>query len=181
MLLRCLRGAVNGFTYGAKIRFIHSLVMGILFKKGGPLVKLQDALTLAKDHGVRLACFVFLYKLVVGVLGILLKGAKHWHCFVGGATGGYFVFRKWNPINAQIVMYLLARNLLGGAEKLRRKGLFPSRSLFMALATACWGVVMWLYAIDAPVLQRSLVSSMDYLYKETEHYSSWRDFVPFLN
>lgn len=128
MLLKCLRGAVNGFTYGARIRFVHALVMGILFKKTSLLNKIKDAFFLARDHGVRLALFVFIYKFIVGVLTILLKGPQHWHTFIGGAIGGFFIFRKWNPINAQIVMYLMARNLLGGAEKLRRKGYFPNKS-----------------------------------------------------
>ena len=181
MILRSLRGAVNGFTYGARIRFVHALVMGILFKKTSLFDKVKDAFLLARDHGVRLALFVFIYKTIVGALEIILKGAQHWHTFIGGAIGGFFIFRKWNPINAQIVMYLMARNLLGGAEKLRRMGYFPKKSQFAILATVCWGVVMLFYDLDASVLQKSLASSMDYLYKETEKYESWRNFIPFLN
>ena len=71
MIFKSLRGAVNGFTYGSWIWFVHSLVMGFLFKSSSVFDKLKDALKLARDHGLRLAAFVFIYKTIVGVIRIV--------------------------------------------------------------------------------------------------------------
>ena len=45
-VLKVLKGVRNGLYYGAKVRFMHSLVMSILFMKGTPLNKLRSILKL---------------------------------------------------------------------------------------------------------------------------------------
>lgn len=42
-----------------------------------------------------------------------------------------------------------------------------------------WGVVMYLFEDDKSVLQGSLQTSMQFLYKDSDHTEGWRDFVPF--
>ena len=122
-----------------------------------------------------------IYKAIVGILKLIFKSHFSIFTMIAGCVGGHFIFGKWNPINAQIVMYLLSRNLLGFAGLMRKSKLFPQRSLFTLLAMLCWGTVMYLYSIDRDVLQNSLQSSMEYLYDESEYYCSWKDFIPFLN
>lgn len=167
LILKCLRGLTNGFTYGARTRFVHSIVMGILFRKGTVWEKLKGAAKLAKEHGLKLGVYVVIYKAIVGVLKLIFKGHYSIFTMIAGCVGGHYIFGKWNPINAQIVMYLLSRNLLGFAGLLRKSKLFPQSSLFTLLAMLCWGTVMYLYSIDRDVLQNSLQSSMEYLYDES--------------
>ena len=45
--------------------------MGFLFKSSSVLDKIKDALKLARDHGLRLAAFVFIYKTIVGIIKII--------------------------------------------------------------------------------------------------------------
>ena len=87
--------------------------------------------------------------------------------FIAGCIGGYTVFSSWNAINAQIVMYLLSRNLFGITAMMRNAGYFPKSSQFTLLSMLSWGVVMYLYSLDRTVLQTSLSNSMEYLYDES--------------
>ena len=60
--LKILKGIRNGIYYGAKVRFMHSLVMSILFMKGSVKNKLKTILKLTIEHAVRLGVFVGVYK-----------------------------------------------------------------------------------------------------------------------
>ncbi len=63
-----MRGLTNGFTYRARTIFVHSIVMGILFKESSILEKIKYAIKLAKEHGTKLAIYVVIYKAIVGLL-----------------------------------------------------------------------------------------------------------------
>lgn len=47
---------------------------------------------------------------------------------------------------------------------------------FQIKASLCWGLVMWLFTYHRSKLQNSLVSSMVYLYEDSDH---WNDLVDF--
>ena len=107
---------------------------------------------MAKDHGTRLGMYVLIFKFIVGVLELIFKREMHFFSFIAGCVGGYAVFSNWNPINAQIVMYLLSRNLFGITGMMRNEGYFPKSSQFTLLSMLSWGVVMYLYSLDRTVL-----------------------------
>jgi peroxisomal membrane protein 4 len=50
---------------------------------------------------------------------------------------------------------------------------------FPVMAVICWAIVMYLFEKDKSCLQESLTSSMDFLYKESDSWNSWKEFVPF--
>ena len=50
---------------------------------------------------------------------------------------------------------------------------------FGIVSMICWGIVMFLFEEDRTVLQGSLQSSMNFLYKESDVVNGWKDFVPF--
>lgn len=55
------------------MRFVHSIVMGMLFRKESILQKIKNALMMAKDHGVRLGIYVLIFKFIVGVFELAFK------------------------------------------------------------------------------------------------------------
>ena len=43
-----------------------------------------------------------------------------------------------------------------------------------------WGLVMYLFELDKTILNKSLVTSMEYIYKDSDKdLKSWRELVPF--
>lgn len=52
-----------------------------------------------------------------------------------------------------------------------------SSSLFPWFAAAVWGVGLWLYENHPSTLQKSLQSSMQYLYRDSEHWTGVREFM----
>ena len=179
-LITILRGARNGFYYGGKVRIMHSLVIQILFGKGTLLKKLKTIIKNTISHGTKLAKFVFIFKSILLLLKIITKKSQNWHHFIGGCIGGYIISSSGNDkINQQLILYLLSRNITGGLTSFQKKGFFKNFKFFEFFAFLTWGVVMLLFNDNKECLQRSLKSSMEFLYEESEDWKSWKDFVPF--
>ena len=178
-LLKILRGARNGFYYGAKVRFMHSLVMAVLFGNSGIRKEFARILENTFQHGFRLSCFVTLYKSVVMILKRIFGKQQPWHFFVAGGICGFIIFRSKNPINQQLIFYLLSRDIVGVSQSLQNKRIFPSISFFPILGIMCWSTVMFMFEYDPKSLQNSLTASMKFLYKDSDSWNSWTDFVPF--
>ena len=177
-LVSTLRGLRNGIYYGAKVRFMHSLVMTLLFRHGSLKSKVRSILTMTYQHAKNLGCFAFLYKATVYILKKMEGQPKKYHSFIAGCVAGYIVFREKNNLNYQIYLYVFSRNIVGAVENLVKKGKLPNVKAFPILAMLSWGIVMYLYMNDPTSLQPSLKSSMDFLYKHSETYKDWTDFVP---
>ena len=86
-----LQGMSNGFTYGAKIRFTHSLVIAILFSKETYIKRIQRIITNTVEHGKRLGLYVFLYKSIVCVLNRLRRVNSPVHHFISGGLASFIV------------------------------------------------------------------------------------------
>ena len=56
--------------------------------------------------------------------------------------------------------------------------MIPEMTAFPYVSMIVWGIVMFLFEEDKSVLQGSLQSSMTFLYKDSDKYEGWRDFVP---
>ncbi|ETV85830.1 hypothetical protein H257_02391 [Aphanomyces astaci] len=193
-LLRAIR---NGAYYGTKIRAPHAFVMVMLFQQRPLREKLRGIIKLTYEHTKNLAYFVGVYK---GVL-LLLKEAGRaagssscvlhqglnplvpWHAALAGAVGGYVVWSKYSSVNYQIVLYLFSRVLIGlvklGSEKgwpILKKYSFPQ--VYPVLACATWAVVMWLFEYHRHVLHPSLAKSMDFLYHDSNSWTTIQDFLP---
>ena len=174
-----VRGARNGFYYGARTRAMHSIVMAVLFKKGPLSTRLKWIMNNTWEHGRNLGGYVFIYKAVLIAL-MRMFGQRHpAMCFVAALVGSYFWFTQKTPVNQQMCLYLLARITTGSSQKLANAGMLPNIPFFHLLSMICWGIVMFLFEDDRSVLQPSLQSSMQFIYKDSESYKTWRDFVPF--
>jgi peroxisomal membrane protein 4 len=174
-----LRGLRNGMYYGGKVRFVHALVMEILFSKGDSLkIKIQNVIKPTIEHSLNLGIFVFIYKSVVCILKRIFKTNSKLINFIAGLIGSYFVWTKKTSVNTQIMLYLLSRNLLAIANIISEK-YFPNFNYgFPITSMLVWGVVMFLFEFKPKSLQNSLKSSMDFIYKDSETYSDWRDLIP---
>lgn len=177
--LSSLRGLRNGLYYGGKVRFTHALVMSILFKRGSLKHRAISIAKLTWEHARNLGVYVFFYKLLVCFLQRVRHKQSKFHSLIAGFVVGGLVFKDKTAVNSQIMLYLLSRVITGGAQRLADLGYLPNVKVFTLLSAACWGIVMFLFEDDAGVLQQSLKSSMNFLYRESDLYESWRDFIPF--
>ncbi|OMJ09328.1 Peroxisomal membrane protein 4 [Smittium culicis] len=93
--------------------------------------------------------------------------------FVSGFVGGYLVFGKNDSINNQLALYLFSRTITA----IFKKGWSASKlsvpdNAFAIFSALCWGTVMMMHSLDSKSLQASLTSSMDYIYFDSEKWSS---------
>ena len=187
-LLAVVSGARQGAAYGTKIRLPHAFVKTFLFRPGSLQEKLKSILKLTFTHTRNLAAFVALYKATLLVLRHILsrhggrrrgapgKPEEQWHAAVAGFLGGYVVWGNYSSVNYQITMYVFARVAVSAVHLAAQKGIEPFSNISFSEAypwatAAVWGAVMYLWEYHAPLLQPSLRSSMDFLYRGGDH---WR-------
>ncbi|WKY07361.1 hypothetical protein Q1695_007085 [Nippostrongylus brasiliensis] len=165
--------------YGVRIRAPHALVMVFLFGEGTFVEKLLTILRLTRMHATNLAKFVFSYKFLQGLLQKLEGRPQEWHSFAAAMVMGYFVFGDNNAVNMQINLYLLSRIVVGMAKLAVENDVVPQPNfpVFPAFAAIVWGIVLWLFEHHRHVLQGSLVKSMTYLYKDSNHWTNIKNFL----
>ena len=178
-IISSLRGLRNGLYYGGKIRFVHSLVNNLLFGTGDIPTRIKSILALTWEHARNLGLFVFIYKSIVCILKNLFKTRNKSVNFIAGLIGGFFVWSEKSQVNQQIMLYLLSRNILPIAKLLWNK-YFSNINGFAISSILVWGVVMYFFETIPNELQPSLTSSMNFIYNESNVYTSWKDFIPIL-
>ncbi|KAL8820334.1 MAG: hypothetical protein Q9223_001414 [Gallowayella weberi] len=183
-LFAIVKGARNGFTYGAKIRFPHALVMVFLFRSGTLREKLQIILKATFQHARNLATFATVYKAMMLCLRNTSTEGKESssHTFLAGLVGGYMVFGRGiqSSVNQQIVIYVFARVVLALARlSVQKDGSIPpefrervTNNAWPVFAALSWASVMWLYRWHPETVQPSLRSSMKYMY-DLVHLTHW--------
>ncbi|KAE9547622.1 hypothetical protein FO519_009169 [Halicephalobus sp. NKZ332] len=178
-ILAAFKGLRNGLVYGARIRAPHALVMVFLFGNGTVLEKLKTVFQLTKMHAFNLGKFVFGYKLGLALLSKFQHGYQSWHPFVSAFIVGYYVFGENNGVNTQINLYLLSRIIYGFVKLAVERGIIrePESPVFPWFAAFIWGTVLWLFETNPAVLQNSLQSSMTYLYKDSNIWTNFRNYL----
>ena len=182
--LSALKGLSHGLQYGAKVRFVHAIVIMILYGRGDFQKRLVTILRLTKEHTFRLGAFVFLYKLLQCGLAYLRGKRTPFNSLVAGGLAGGLLFSKHTCVTTQIVLYLFSRVISGGLILVyNRQNVITlpkvSSWSFPVMSTLCWAMVMYLYTKDQNTLQPSLQSSMNYLYTQSDTWTHWTDFIPF--
>lgn len=167
--LSIIRGFRHGAWYGAKIRFPHALVMTFLFRGGSFTDKMRDIFNATFQHSRNLALYVSLYKLVTCLMRHFRGVESPINSLVGGAVGGAIMFGSNNPVNSQINMYVMSRVILGGVKALSANGYLPTEQhiphAYTIYAATTWALVMYLFEFQKKHLQKSLTTSMTYLYQ----------------
>ncbi|KAB8077856.1 putative peroxisomal membrane protein [Aspergillus leporis] len=193
--LALAKGVRNGAVYGAKVRFPHALVMIFLFRSGTFREKVLLVLKATRQHARNLATFAFIYKSAMLVLrNVNPSGAGkegRFDSFFAGLLGGYAVFgRKKTSITQQIVIYVFARVLLALAKLSVQPNMHPLSSLITpasradiekhawpVFASLSWAFVMYIFRWYPDTLMSSLKSSMVYIYADSDHWDSFRNFM----
>ncbi|KKK26860.1 peroxisomal membrane protein [Aspergillus rambellii] len=194
-LLSLVKGIRNGAVYGAKVRFPHALVMIFLFRSGTVREKVKLVLKATRQHARNLATFALVYKSSLIVLrnvnpaGVGKEG--QYDSFFAGLLGGYAVFgRHKSSITQQIVIYIFARVVLAYAKLAVQPNMHPLSSLitpearkqiegnaWAVFASLSWAFVMYLFRWHPETLMSSLRSSMVYIYADSDHWDSFRNFL----
>jgi peroxisomal membrane protein 4 len=170
-LLSILRGFRNGVVYGARIRFPHALVMTFMFRSGTLQSKIKDILLATYTHSKNLGLFVLIYKTITCLLRHFRLKDDAWNAIIGGAVGGSLVFGTNTPINAQINMYVMSRVIFGLVNLATEMKILPTfSSAYTLYSAAIWALVMVLFERRPAVLQRSLTTSMEYLYHNSNSF-----------
>lgn len=177
LLLDAVKGFRNGVVYGIKVRAPHALVMTLLWSRG-PIPDMAKKIYLAaRQHGMNLGKFAFIFKIGVAILE-KITGPQLWHAALMGAVCGALFWGDRSPVNVQVNMYLLSRILSGFVHLyLQKKGLNPSPVAFQMYAALMWACVMFLFYHHPDVLQVSLQSSMNYIYHDSNKYSTLKDLI----
>ncbi|CEF71498.1 Peroxisomal membrane protein 4 [Strongyloides ratti] len=177
-ILTVIKGFRNGIVYGVKIRAPHAFVMTFLFQNGTFYQKIKRIFDLTKKHSFNLAKFVLIYKSTLILLKKIFGENINWQSFVAAFLGGYYVFGENNNINMQINLYLLSRIILGLSKLFVKKNIIqePQSQIFPWFGAFIWGIVLWLFEVHPELLQKSLLSSMKYLYHDS---NKWKNFNTF--
>ncbi|RAH66206.1 Tim17/Tim22/Tim23/Pmp24 family protein [Aspergillus aculeatinus CBS 121060] len=194
-LLSLLKGIRNGAVYGAKVRFPHALVMILLFRSGTFREKVKLVFKATRQHARNLATFALIYKgsmiLLRNVNPVAVGKEGRYDSFFAGLLGGYVVFgRHKTSITQQIVIYIFARVVLALAKLAIRPDLHPLSSLITpqtrsqmeshawpVFASLSWALVMHIFRWHPDTLMSSLRSSMVYIYADSDHWDSFRNFL----
>ncbi|RYP53293.1 hypothetical protein DL768_001650 [Monosporascus sp. mg162] len=198
--LAVVKGARNGAVYGAKVRFPHALVMVFLFRAGTVRQKAALVWRATRTHARNLAAFAAIYKGTCYLLkhyGSTPGKEGPYDNFLAGLLGGYLVFGqrsrrsgKVPSVNQQIVIYVFARVVLAlarlavkpgghGLPLISDEGVSAriSRHSWPVFASLSWALVMHLFRYHPEELQPSLRGSMTYIYQQSDHWDSLRNFV----
>lgn len=87
------------------------------------------------------------------------------HALVAGAIAGYHVWGEYNGLNLQVLYYLTSRVLVGAYK--RYVPVKRNTRFYSLLSALVWGVALMLYEDQPQVLQPSMRSSMDEIYRYT--------------
>ncbi|GBG23815.1 Peroxisomal membrane protein 4 [Hondaea fermentalgiana] len=195
-VLSVWRAFRNGLFYGTKIRLVHAGVMTLLFRRNSDIKKMLDPVArMTYEHSRNLAMFAGFYKLFLAVsrlvrlrLGDRLETppgvpTSQLETILAAGLTANLVWARYSSVNSQIVMYLLSRVIFAFCHLLAKREIQPFASISFSqaypwLATSVWASVLWLYEYHPETLQVSLFSSMDFLYHQTNEWSTAEDFLP---
>jgi len=178
LLLDLIKGFRNGFVYGCKVRAPHALLMTLLWSRGPIDEMAQKIFKAIRIHAMNLAKTAFTVKLVIGLLAKLQGAALPWHTAAAGAIAGGLFWSENNPVNVQVLLYLLSRVLSALAFVYMEKNQVKAPSnAFRIYAATIWAAIIFLFYNYPQTLQTSLASSMNYIYLESSKYDSLRNLL----
>ena len=92
------------YSYGAKIRFPHALVMTFLFRSGTFKEKLYLILKATYLHSKNLASAVFMYKTMMSILILFKKEKGIMDPFILAFIGGLYLYKNVSKIGEQVIV-----------------------------------------------------------------------------
>ena len=174
-----LQGTRNAFVYSSQVRLTHSTVMALLFAPPAPLRRQLAAILQATlAHNRFLMLYVSCFKgLRLGLDSLSPRPAAN--AFLLGLLLGYLQNRRKTPLKYQVILYLMSRNLVGALNIMMHRQVLPKVDYYPVLSAMVWGLVMYLFEKDQQCLQPSLLSSMKFLYKDSDlPLAHWSQLLP---
>lgn len=200
-----LRAARNGAVYGGKVRFLHALVISLLYRRGSLRQRLVLVFNATKQHAETLASFAVIYKAAYAILLLVAKSvdvplSRSYAKFMAGCIGSWVVYLQRylffnGAITHQVTLYCFsrvvlavgkilvdqyfARNGYADSEALHRLKLLIYRTAWRVFAVLTWGLVMMIYDTHPQYLQSLLRHSMEYIYnvEQVGGWESWRQIL----
>ncbi|KAF4675729.1 Peroxisomal membrane protein 4 [Perkinsus chesapeaki] len=175
--------ARNGFEYAVKLRLAHCVVMTVLYgHHRSPLENILWVLRSAREHGISLGSYAFVYKILRCILDRSFGSAKLNPAVAGFVAGCVVWGRHRSAISYQVTLYLLSRIGVGSVHHQVHQGRLPDVPMYRYLAGFVWSVVMYLFVADKGSLQSSLRQAMELIYDTDETVlTEPADLVPFLH
>eukprot|EP00474_Spongospora_subterranea_P010991 CRZ11449.1 hypothetical protein [Spongospora subterranea] len=160
-------GFKAGVLYGAKVRFPHSLVVTLVFRRNLSIKGMVEAiLKTTAQHSARLGFYVAAFKSICCLLRRIRQQTDDvFNHIIAGAITGSLIFGNDDPVSTQINLYILSRIVLASVNLSLSPGKLSPR-LFAGL---CWSAVMGMFFLYPDSLQSSLRSSMKTLYIDTDN------------
>ena len=178
-----IKGARNGFYYGSRLRLAHALVMSLVFGSGPLMDRGKWAFKMAFNHGKLLSIFVFSYKTAQCILTKFWGKQVPFLSFIAGIIGSQMIIkphkREFTTVNRQLAYYLFSRVVEGVYVKLQKLKIIPTFQAFNVVYIFVWASVMYLFEKDKSVLNKSMMVSMEFIYKDSDKdLESWTDLIP---
>ena len=157
--------------------------MGILFGKGTLIDRIKWAFKMAFNHGFFLTLLVISYKASHCVFTRIFRKNSPLIGLLAGAVSSRAVRQPFNKefisILKQYAYYIVPRVLEGLFANFKKVLNHPLFEGFPVTYMLAWGCVMYMFEMDKSILNRSLVASMDYIYKGSDReLNSWWDLLP---
>jgi hypothetical protein len=87
--------------------------------------------------------------------------------------------REFTTINRQLAYYLFSRVVEGVYVKFQKLKIIPTFKAFNVVYIFVWASVMYLFEKDKSVLNKSMMVSMEFIYKDSDKdLESWTDLIP---
>ena len=177
VILAALKAFRNAVVFGCKIRAPHTLVVSLVWSKNrDPMTLLKKIYSLTSTHALNLAKFAALFKLLFFALGKVNGGQKAWHAPLSGLIAGSLFWGDPNPVNVQVLMYLVVRSLSGFVHIYLGKTK-PPAYWFRIYAGITWACAMFLYYSYPETLQTTLHQSMEYIYTDSDRFTGLYDLL----
>ena len=147
--------------------------MGMLFGRGSTEERIKWAGKMAFSHGLFLSLLVSSYKVVQCLLVRILKTNSKLLSLVAAFVSARVVLaKKWTlqmeSIMRQYTYYIVPRVIEAVFVHLKKRNGVNNFEGFPITYIIVWGRVMFLFELDKSLLNRSIVSSMDFIYKDSD-------------
>ena len=170
ILFDAIKGFRNGLAYGIKVRTPHAIMMNVLWSRTNVTDMSKKVYHAVKTHSTKLAYFAIVYKLVLAILRKYTPaGNAEWPTLVVGALCGGLFFGEDEAIVNQVNTYCLTRISSGFLFILLEKyNIKISKVGLKVYAAIIWGIMMWMSTYHGHQMQKTVKSSMDYIYRESD-------------
>ena len=181
-LMTAIKAFRNAIYYVGRIRFTHTLVINLLFRKVPLKDKIKNILELTYEHCKNVSLYAFFYKIILCLVCRLMGNKKSWYSFFVGMLVGHYTYGNDNIVNYQLYLHLLSRCSIESVSNVMRRNNISEKNynFYPYISIFLWGFSIFLFEDDKKSFPNSLRGSLKYIYKDSDKdYKNWREIIPF--